>query len=89
MKSTSRLSIGGGYRVDTENFIVGLADRGVRSSVLRLPPVVHSSLAHFQVSEMTCLPPPVQQPRIPIWIGTRRSSPAAPKAVTNPCCRSR
>jgi alkanesulfonate monooxygenase SsuD/methylene tetrahydromethanopterin reductase-like flavin-dependent oxidoreductase (luciferase family) len=24
---------------------------------------------HFQVSEMTCLPRPVQQPRIPIWIG--------------------
>jgi probable F420-dependent oxidoreductase len=24
---------------------------------------------HFQVSEVTCLPPPVQQPRIPIWIG--------------------
>ncbi len=24
---------------------------------------------HFQVREMTCLPPPVQQPRIPIWIG--------------------
>jgi nucleoside-diphosphate-sugar epimerase len=37
-------TIDGGYRVDTENFIVGLADRGIRSSVLRLPPVVHSSL---------------------------------------------
>lgn len=24
---------------------------------------------HFQVSEITCLPRPVQQPRIPIWIG--------------------
>jgi alkanesulfonate monooxygenase SsuD/methylene tetrahydromethanopterin reductase-like flavin-dependent oxidoreductase (luciferase family) len=24
---------------------------------------------HFQVSEVTCLPPPVQQPRIPVWIG--------------------
>lgn len=24
---------------------------------------------HFQVTEITCLPPPVQQPRIPIWIG--------------------
>ena len=24
---------------------------------------------HFRVSEMTCLPRPVQQPRIPIWIG--------------------
>ena len=24
---------------------------------------------HFQVSEIICLPRPVQQPRIPIWIG--------------------
>lgn len=24
---------------------------------------------HFRVSELTCLPRPVQQPRIPIWIG--------------------
>lgn len=24
---------------------------------------------HFQVNEITCLPRPVQQPRIPIWIG--------------------
>jgi nucleoside-diphosphate-sugar epimerase len=37
-------AIDGGYRVDTENFVVGLADRGIRSSVLRLPPVVHSAL---------------------------------------------
>ena len=34
----------GGYRADTENLIVDLAGRGIRSSVLRLPPVVHSSL---------------------------------------------
>jgi nucleoside-diphosphate-sugar epimerase len=34
----------GGYRVDTENFVIGLAGRGIRSSVLRLPPVVHSPL---------------------------------------------
>ncbi|HEV3355926.1 MAG TPA: SDR family oxidoreductase [Pseudonocardiaceae bacterium] len=33
-----------GYRIDTENLIVELAQRGIRSSVLRLPPVVHSSL---------------------------------------------
>jgi nucleoside-diphosphate-sugar epimerase len=39
--------IDGGYRVDTENLIVSLADRGVRSSVLRLPPVVHSSLDKY------------------------------------------
>ena len=37
-------AIDGGYRVDTENFVIALAHRGIRSSVLRLPPVVHSSL---------------------------------------------
>ncbi|HEY1699398.1 MAG TPA: SDR family oxidoreductase [Trebonia sp.] len=36
----------GGPRVDAENFVIGLADRGVRSSVVRLPPIVHSSLDH-------------------------------------------
>ena len=36
----------GGYRVDAENFVVGLAERGVRSSVVRLPPIVHSDLDH-------------------------------------------
>jgi len=35
-----------GPRVDAENFVVGLAERGVRSSVVRLPPIVHSSLDH-------------------------------------------
>ncbi len=34
----------GGYRIDAENAIIALADRGVRSSVLRLPPSVHSDL---------------------------------------------
>ena len=41
---TEEDAIDGGYRVDTENFVIGLADRGIRSSVSRLPPVVHSSL---------------------------------------------
>jgi nucleoside-diphosphate-sugar epimerase len=36
----------GGPRVDAENFVIGLAGRGVRSSVVRLPPTVHSSLDH-------------------------------------------
>jgi uncharacterized protein YbjT (DUF2867 family) len=36
--------IAAGPRVDAENTIIGLADRGVRSSVVRLPPVVRSTL---------------------------------------------
>jgi nucleoside-diphosphate-sugar epimerase len=36
----------GGPRVDAENLVVGLGDRGVRSSVVRLPPIVHSDLDH-------------------------------------------
>jgi nucleoside-diphosphate-sugar epimerase len=36
----------GGPRVDAENFVTALAGRGVRSSVVRLPPIVHSSLDH-------------------------------------------
>jgi nucleoside-diphosphate-sugar epimerase len=35
-----------GPRVDAENLVIGLAERGVRSSVVRLPPIVHSSLDH-------------------------------------------
>jgi nucleoside-diphosphate-sugar epimerase len=37
---------GGGYRIDAENFVAGLASRGVRSSIVRLAPTVHSSLDH-------------------------------------------
>ncbi|MGV9834729.1 SDR family oxidoreductase [Nocardia niigatensis] len=33
-------------RVATENLIIGLAERGVRSSMVRLPPIVHSHLDH-------------------------------------------
>ena len=36
----------GGGRVDAENFVVELAANGVRSSVIRLPPTVHSNLDH-------------------------------------------
>jgi nucleoside-diphosphate-sugar epimerase len=35
-----------GGRVDAENAVVALADRDVRSSVIRLPPIVHSDLDH-------------------------------------------
>jgi nucleoside-diphosphate-sugar epimerase len=35
-----------GPRIDAENAMVALADRGVRSSVVRLSPLVHSSLDH-------------------------------------------
>lgn len=33
-----------GHRVDSENYTVGLASRGVRAAVVRLAPTVHSSL---------------------------------------------
>ncbi|HEV2640842.1 MAG TPA: SDR family oxidoreductase [Actinocrinis sp.] len=36
----------GGPRVDTENMVVAMAGQGVRSSVVRLPPLVHSDLDH-------------------------------------------
>jgi len=35
-----------GPRIDAENTVIALADRGVRSSVVRLPPLVHSTLDH-------------------------------------------
>ena len=35
-----------GPRIDAENAVIALAERGVRSSVVRLPPLVHSSLDH-------------------------------------------
>jgi nucleoside-diphosphate-sugar epimerase len=36
----------GGPRIDSENAVIALAQRGVRSSVVRLAPTVHSSLDH-------------------------------------------
>src|SRR5580693_4938881 len=36
----------GGPRVDAANYTIGLAQQGVRSSVIRLAPMVHSDLDH-------------------------------------------
>jgi nucleoside-diphosphate-sugar epimerase len=42
----------GGHRVDVENATIALADRGVRSSVIRLTPLVHSDLDHHGFGPM-------------------------------------
>ena len=36
----------GGPRVEAENTVIGFAGRGIRSSLIRLSPIVHSSLDH-------------------------------------------
>jgi nucleoside-diphosphate-sugar epimerase len=43
---TEEDTIPGGPRVDSENTTIALAQRGVRSSAVRLAPTVHSSLDH-------------------------------------------
>ena len=43
---TERDEVTGGPRVDAENTVAGFADRGIRSSIVRLSPLVHSSLDH-------------------------------------------
>lgn len=40
--ATEEDTVAAGPRADSENHVIGLADRGVRSSVVRLSPVVHS-----------------------------------------------
>lgn len=44
--ATEQDTLEGGPRVDSENAVIALADRGVRSSVIRLSPLVHSDLDH-------------------------------------------
>jgi nucleoside-diphosphate-sugar epimerase len=44
--ATEHDTLPGGPRIDSENLAIALAERGVRSSVIRLSPLVHSSLDH-------------------------------------------
>jgi nucleoside-diphosphate-sugar epimerase len=44
--ATENDTLPGGPRVDSENAVIALAERGVRSSVIRLSPLVHSDLDH-------------------------------------------
>lgn len=43
---TEQDTLPGGPRIDAENQVIALAERGVRSSVIRLSPLVHSHLDH-------------------------------------------
>lgn len=43
---TEAVALDAGPRIDAENAVVALAERGIRSSVVRLTPTVHSSLDH-------------------------------------------
>jgi nucleoside-diphosphate-sugar epimerase len=44
--ATEQDTVPSGPRVDSENAVIALAERGVRSSVVRLSPLVHSDLDH-------------------------------------------
>ena len=43
---TEQDTLSSGPRIDSENAVIALAERGVRSSVIRLSPLVHSNLDH-------------------------------------------
>ena len=43
---TEQDAVTGGPRVDAENTVIGFAEQGIRSSLVRLSPLVHSSLDH-------------------------------------------
>jgi nucleoside-diphosphate-sugar epimerase len=43
---TEQDTVPAGPRIDSENAVIALAERGVRSSVIRLSPLVHSNLDH-------------------------------------------
>jgi nucleoside-diphosphate-sugar epimerase len=49
---TERDVMEAGMRIDAENTTIGMADRGVRSSEIRLPPIVHSTLDHHGFAPM-------------------------------------
>ncbi len=42
--ATEEDTLPGGYRIDAENIVIAMADQGIRSSVVRLPPTNHSVL---------------------------------------------
>lgn len=44
--ATEADTLPGGPRVDSENLVIAMAERGIRSSVIRLAPIVHSTLDH-------------------------------------------
>jgi nucleoside-diphosphate-sugar epimerase len=44
--ATEHDTLPAGPRIDSENAVIALAERGVRSSVVRLSPLVHSNLDH-------------------------------------------
>jgi nucleoside-diphosphate-sugar epimerase len=60
---TEEDAVEAGPRVDAENHVIALADRGVRSSIVRLPPIVHSDIDHHGF--------------LPILIGVARETGAA------------